>query len=71
MDGGGWMNKSQDAVVETTCKWSKDGNFLVSDFVMKTQGQSVLSETQRIGRDSVWQQLNCLFRNCDSDVGMG
>ena len=48
---GDWVNESQDAVVHTTCKWTDDGNFLVREFTMKTQGQPVLSGTQRIGWD--------------------
>ena len=40
---GDWINESQDAVVNTTCKWTDDGNFLVREFTMKTQGQPVLS----------------------------
>ena len=48
---GDWINESQDAVVLTTCKWADDGNFLVREFTMKTQGQPVLSGTQRIGWD--------------------
>ena len=50
---GDWINESQDAVVHTTCKWTDDGNFLVREFTMKTQGQPVLSGTQRIGWDPV------------------
>ena len=50
---GDWINESQDAVVSTSCKWTDDGNFLVREFTMKTQGQPVLSGTQRIGWDAV------------------
>ena len=48
---GEWINESQAAIVNTTCKWTRDGNFLVREFTMKTQGQPVLSGTQRIGWD--------------------
>jgi len=54
---GEWINESQDAVVSTSCKWSADGNFLIRDFTMKTQGQPVLSGTQRIGWDAVKRQI--------------
>ena len=49
---GDWINESQDAVVNTTCKWTDDGNFLVREFTMKTQGQPVLSRhaADRLGR---------------------
>ncbi len=54
---GEWINESEDAIVNTTCKWSKDGNFLIREFTMKTQGQPVLSGTQRIGWDAVKRQF--------------
>ena len=54
---GDWINESQDAVVRTTCKWSEDGNFLLREFLMKAQGQTVLSGTQRIGWDPVRRQF--------------
>ena len=64
---GDWINESQDAIVNTSCKWSDDGNFLVRDFTMKTQGQPVLSGTQRIG----WDAVKCQFKTWvfDSEGG--
>jgi uncharacterized protein (TIGR02246 family) len=66
---GDWINESQDAVVRTTCKWSDDGNFLIRDFMMKTQGQTVLSGTQRIGWDPVRRQFKTWI--FDSEGGFG
>jgi uncharacterized protein (TIGR02246 family) len=54
---GEWINESQDAVVQTTCKWADNGNFLTREFTMKTHGQPVLSGTQRIGWDPVRNQF--------------
>jgi uncharacterized protein (TIGR02246 family) len=54
---GDWINESQDAVVRTSCKWSDDGNFLIRDFMVKTQGQTVLNGTQRIGWDPARNQF--------------
>jgi uncharacterized protein (TIGR02246 family) len=66
---GDWINESQDAVVNTSCKWSDDGNFLIRDFTMKTQGQPVLSGTQRIGWDAVKRQFKTWI--FDSQGGFG
>ena len=66
---GDWINESQDALVRTSCKWSEDGNFLLRDFLVKTQGQTVLSGTQRIG----WDPLRHQFKTWifDSAGGFG
>ncbi len=66
---GDWINESQDAVVQTTCKWTDDGNFLVRKFTMKTQGQPVLSGTQRIGWDPTRRQFKTWI--FDSEGGFG
>ena len=54
---GEWVNESDDAVVQTTCTWSKDGNFLLRDFVVKVEGRIALSGTQRIGWDAQREQF--------------
>jgi uncharacterized protein (TIGR02246 family) len=54
---GEWVNESDDAVVQTTCSWSKDGNFLLRDFDVKIEGRIALSGTQRIGWDAQRKQF--------------
>ncbi len=68
---GDWVNESQDAVVATTCKWTADGNFLVREFTMKTQGQPVLSGTQRIGWDPVRKQFKTWIFDSEGGYGEG
>ena len=68
---GDWVNESQDAVVNTTCKWTADGNFLVREFTMKTQGQPVLSGTQRIGWDPVRHQIKTWIFDSEGGYGEG
>jgi uncharacterized protein (TIGR02246 family) len=68
---GDWVNQSQDAVVNTTCKWTADGNFLVREFTMKTQGQPVLSGTQRIGWDPVRHQFKTWIFDSEGGYGEG
>jgi uncharacterized protein (TIGR02246 family) len=66
---GDWVNESQDAVVSTTCKWAKGGNFIDREFTMQTKGRPVLSGTQRIG----WDPLAHRFKTWifDSEGGHG
>jgi hypothetical protein len=51
------VNESDDAVVQTTCTWSKDGNFLLREFDVKVEGRIALSGTQRIGWDAQRKQF--------------
>ena len=39
---GDWVNESDDGVVDTTCKWSDDGNFLLREFDVKVEGRIAL-----------------------------
>ena len=68
---GEWINESQDAVVNTSCKWSDNGNFLIREFTMKTQGQPVLSGTQRIGWDAVKRQFKTWVFDSQGGFGEG
>jgi len=68
---GDWINESQDAVVNTSCKWTDDGNFLIRDFTVKTQGQPVLSGTQRIGWDPVRRQFKTWIFDSEGGFGEG
>ena len=58
-------------MVSTTCKWTADGNFLVREFTMKTQGQPVLSGTQRIGWDPVRRQIKTWIFDSEGGYGEG
>ena len=68
---GEWINESQDAIVQTTCKWADDGNFLIREFTMKTHGQPVLSGTQRIGWDPVRGQFKTWIFDTEGGFGEG
>ena len=49
---GDWIDENDDAVVNTSCRWSDDKNFLVRDFTMHISGQPFSGGTQRIGWDA-------------------
>jgi uncharacterized protein (TIGR02246 family) len=64
---GDWVNESDDGVVDTTCKWSDDGNFLLREFNVKVEGSIALRGTQRIG----WDPQQGRFRTWVFDDGGG
>ncbi len=68
---GDWINESEDAVVLTTCKWADGGNFLVREFTVKSQGQPVMSGTQRIGWDPTRQQFKTWIFDTEGGFGKG
>ncbi len=68
---GDWVNESQAAVVSTSCTWAKGGNFLDREFTMKTDGQPVLSGTQRIGWDPLKRQFKTWIFDSEGGHGEG
>lgn len=68
---GDWVNESEDAVVSTTCVWSKGGNFLDREFTVKTQNRPVLSGTQRIGWDPLKRQFKTWIFDSEGGHGEG
>jgi uncharacterized protein (TIGR02246 family) len=54
---GEWVNESDDGIINTHCKWSDDGNFLLREFDVKVEGRIALRGTQRIGWDGQRKQF--------------
>lgn len=48
---GHWIDESRDGRVETTCKWSDDGHYLLQDYIVKPRRGGELRGSQRIGWD--------------------
>ena len=66
---GDWIDESPDSVVLTSCKWSDNKNFLLSDINIRVQGSNAMHLTQRIGWDPLTKQIKSwLF---DSEGGYG
>ena len=66
---GDWVDESPDSVVITSCKWSDNKNFLLSDINIRVQGSNAMHLTQRIGWDPLTKQVKSwLF---DSEGGYG
>jgi uncharacterized protein (TIGR02246 family) len=68
---GDWVNESAAAVVSTSCTWAKGGSFIDREFTMKTQGQPVLSGTQRIGWDPLKRQYKTWIFDSEGGHGEG
>lgn len=54
---GEWVDESEHGVVQTTCKRSEDGHFLLREFSMKARGAIITQGSQRVGWDPVRKQL--------------
>ena len=48
---GDWVDQTDDAKVETSCRWADDGNYLLQDYVIKLRGGVESRGTQRLGWD--------------------
>jgi uncharacterized protein (TIGR02246 family) len=66
---GDWVNEGSDAVVQMSCKWSDDRNYLLIDFNGKVQGKPALKSNQRIGWDPLTEKVKSWV--FDSDGGYG
>jgi uncharacterized protein (TIGR02246 family) len=66
---GDWVDDGGSTVVVSSCRWSKDGNFLLQDFKLQSNGQSAMNVSQRIGWDPVAKRIRSWV--FDSEGGFG
>jgi uncharacterized protein (TIGR02246 family) len=66
---GDWVDEGSDAVVQISCKWSEDKNYLLVDFNAKVRGKPALKTSQRIGWDPLTGKIKSWV--FDSDGGHG
>lgn len=66
---GDWVDEGSDAVIQISCKWSEDKNYLLVDFDSKVQGKPAMKSSQRIGWDPLTQKIKSWV--FDSDGGHG
>jgi uncharacterized protein (TIGR02246 family) len=66
---GDWVDDGGSTVVHSSCRWSKDGNFLLHDYKVKVNGRDSMDISQRIG----WDPLRKRIRSWvfDSEGGFG
>ncbi len=68
---GDWVDEDSDAVVQISCKWSDDKNYLLVDFNAKVQGKPALKSNQRIGWDPLTQKIKSWVFDSDGGHGEG
>ena len=66
---GEWVDDGGSAVVISSCRWSKDGNFLLHDFKLEIDGRDELNVSQRIGWDPLTKHIRAWV--FDSEGGFG
>ena len=66
---GNWVDDGGSVVVNSSCRWSEDGNFLLQDFNLQVSGKNSMHVNQRIG----WDPLNKHIHSWvfDSEGGYG
>lgn len=64
---GDWVDQSDDATIESSCRWSKNGNFITKNFRVTIPGLDTLEGTQVIGFDASTQSIRSWM--FDSDGG--
>ena len=68
---GDWVDEGSDAVVQISCKWSEDKNYLLVDFNAKIQGKPAMKSSQRIGWDPLTQKIKSWVFDSDGGHGEG
>lgn len=64
---GDWVDQSDDATIESSCRWSKNGNFITKNFRVTIPGLDTFEGTQVIGFDASTQSIRSWM--FDSDGG--
>jgi uncharacterized protein (TIGR02246 family) len=66
---GDWVDDGGSTVVSSSCRWSKDGNFLLQDFKLQVNGRAAMDVSQRIGWDPLTKRVRAWY--FDSEGGYG
>jgi uncharacterized protein (TIGR02246 family) len=68
---GEWVNENSDAVVSTNCDWADNKNFLIRSFTVQIAGKPAMHGSQRIGWDSLTQQIKSWVFDSEGGHGEG
>lgn len=68
---GEWVDQSDDAVVRTSCRWSKNQNFLTKSFSVSLPDMDPLDGTQIIGYDASTGQIRSWTFDSDGGFAQG
>jgi uncharacterized protein (TIGR02246 family) len=66
---GDWIDDGGSVVVSSSCRWSKDRNFLLQEFRVRVKGQEDMQVSQRIGWDPAARRVRSWV--FDSEGGFG
>jgi uncharacterized protein (TIGR02246 family) len=66
---GDWVDDGGSSVVRSSCRWSKDGNFLMQEFDLQLAGENAMHVSQRIGWDPAAKHIRSWV--FDSEGGFG
>jgi uncharacterized protein (TIGR02246 family) len=66
---GEWVDDGGSTVVNSSCRWSEDGNFLLQEFKLQINGQNAMRVSQRIGWDPQLKRVHSWV--FDSEGGFG
>ncbi|NOZ23757.1 MAG: SgcJ/EcaC family oxidoreductase [Planctomycetes bacterium] len=64
---GDWIDKDETSSIRSSVRWSKNKNFILRTLTVNSEGQEILSVTQRIGWDPARNQIKSWV--FDSDGG--
>ncbi len=68
---GTWVDQDDDAVITTTCRWTKNKNFMTRSFSVNIGNHVELEGTQVIGYDPVNKQVRSWTFDTDGGIGTG
>lgn len=68
---GDWIDESDDSTVDTSFRWSENGNYLFRRFHIKTSGARVMNGTQRIGWDPQKRHIRSWVFDSEGGFGEG
>jgi uncharacterized protein (TIGR02246 family) len=66
---GEWIDDGGSTVVRSSCRWSKDGHFLLQSFKLQVSGRDAMNVSQRIGWDPLAKRIRSWV--FDSEGGYG
>ena len=68
---GDWVDQSDGATVESSCRWSKNGNFIMKNFRVTIAGLDTLEGTQVIGYDASTNTIRSWMFDSDGGHSVG
>ncbi len=68
---GSWIDKTENATIETDCEWTKNRNFMTRSFAMAVDDQVSKSGMQVVGWDPVAKQIHSWVFDSDGGFSEG